>query len=448
MPPYLALALCIVFIFVIFKLDSTSNSSSVILWIPTIWLLIIASRPISFWFIASSYSNQSISFEESILEGSYIDRVVYILLIIFGFIAIIRRNVSIINIFNSNRLFIIIIMYAFISIFWSDFPQVALRRWIKFVGSLLMILLVVTEKDSEEAIKIINRRCVYILVPLSIIMYKYFLNIGRGYDAWTGDQLINGISYNKNGLGCLCLTSGLILTWEIIIKNNIYSKNEYRDILIKYLFLGMIIFLLIKSDSMTSLVTMFIGIGIIYILRYDIIKNNINGISIFVAFCLFIYFVAFNIINNMVFKFIGRDATLTGRTELWNVLLAMNTNFLAGVGFESFWLGDRLGYLLDKFQWGPNQAHNGYLEIYLNLGIIGLIIVIGFVYSIYNHSIKLIKQKHQFGSLMLSLVIILLLYNITEAAFLRTTNQLWFIFLVVALQCDNNIKFKIKPLVE
>ena len=62
---------------------------------------------------------------------------------------------------------------------------------------------------------------------------------------------------------------------------------------------------------------------------------------------------------------------------LWTRLLGLHTNPILGTGFESFWLGERPEQLEGIFFFIPNEAHNGYLEIYLNLGLIGLFILIG-----------------------------------------------------------------------
>ena len=53
----------------------------------------------------------------------------------------------------------------------------------------------------------------------------------------------------------------------------------------------------------------------------------------------------------------------------------MPINPIFGTGFESFWLGKRLEQLQGIFFFFPNEAHNGYLEVYLNLGLMGLFIV-------------------------------------------------------------------------
>ena len=64
----------------------------------------------------------------------------------------------------------------------------------------------------------------------------------------------------------------------------------------------------------------------------------------------------------------GHEATIQGRGRLWEICLQMDTNPIFGAGYESFWLGDRLQKIWDEVHWHPGQAHNGYLELYLNLG--------------------------------------------------------------------------------
>ena len=68
--------------------------------------------------------------------------------------------------------------------------------------------------------------------------------------------------------------------------------------------------------------------------------------------------------------------------DLWRYLLAVPLNPVFGVGFESFWLGDRLPALAGTHSGGIQlQAHNGYLETYLNLGLLGLIMFFALIAS-------------------------------------------------------------------
>ena len=126
---------------------------------------------------------------------------------------------------------------------------------------------------------------------------------------------------------------------------------------------------------------------------------------------------------------LGRNTTLTGRTELWGDLLDMVTNPWMGTGFESFFLGDRLDILWAKYWWHPNEAHNGVPRNlsdagYIGLGLLGLLVVTG-----YRNAIAVYRRDRHAGSLRLAIVVIAPMYNFTEAAF-KVTNPVWILFLL------------------
>jgi hypothetical protein len=125
----------------------------------------------------------------------------------------------------------------------------------------------------------------------------------------------------------------------------------------------------------------------------------------------------------------GRNTTLTGRTELWDDLLRMVKDPWLGEGFESFFLGDRLQYLWAKYWWHPNEAHSGYLETYLTLGRLGLGLLALLMVTGYRNAIKAYRSDPLSGSLRLAIVIIAPIYNYTEAAF-KVMNPVWILFLL------------------
>ena len=84
---------------------------------------------------------------------------------------------------------------------------------------------------------------------------------------------------------------------------------------------------------------------------------------------------------------LGRDPSLTDRTAVWADVLALQNRPMLGYGFESFWLGDRLMVLWNKWWWRPTQAHNGYIETYLNLGLVGLGLLAGLLLSTFRVSV-------------------------------------------------------------
>ena len=148
---------------------------------------------------------------------------------------------------------------------------------------------------------------------------------------------------------------------------------------------------------------------------------------------MFFYFMdyLFNL-KEIILVLLGRNITLTDRDVLWKVLLGMHTNPWIGTGFESFWLGNRLEYISDIMSWIPNEAHNGYLEIYLNLGIIGLILLTPIILFGNKIIINKFEDNVKFKILGMVFLVVLLFYNVTEAAF-KGANIIWNIFLFMII---------------
>jgi O-antigen ligase len=125
---------------------------------------------------------------------------------------------------------------------------------------------------------------------------------------------------------------------------------------------------------------------------------------------------------------LGRNPTLTGRTELWQQVIALSGNPLVGTGFESFWLGSRIEKLWSMYWWHPNESHNGYLEIYLTLGWIGVSLMAGIMVIGYRNAVVAFRRNSEFGRLMLAFFVASTVYNLTEAGF-RGTDPIWFVFI-------------------
>src|SRR5262249_2319160 len=104
---------------------------------------------------------------------------------------------------------------------------------------------------------------------------------------------------------------------------------------------------------------------------------------------------------------------------------------LLGTGYESFWLGPRL---LSFWQSGVgmiNEAHNGYLEVYLNLGSIGILLLAGFLIASYRTICKRFKFTSFVTSLSLAFWTVMLFHSVTEADF--RSGLMWFTFLLGGL---------------
>ena len=93
----------------------------------------------------------------------------------------------------------------------------------------------------------------------------------------------------------------------------------------------------------------------------------------------------------------GRNPTLTDRTEVWSVCLSLVQNPVLGTGFESFWLGPRLEKMWSMYWWRPNEAHNGYLEIFLNLGWVGVAWLVVIIATGYRRVFRVWRRQPRAG---------------------------------------------------
>ena len=102
------------------------------------------------------------------------------------------------------------------------------------------------------------------------------------------------------------------------------------------------------------------------------------------------------------------------------------------MGFDSFWLGKRQEIMNEKWYWHPNEAHNGYLETYLNLGLIGLFIMIGMLLACYWKARREYLNNFDWGRFRLAFFFATLVYNWTEASF-KELHPMYSLFYLIAL---------------
>jgi len=405
-------------------------------------MLYIGSRPISMWFDSGATSSIS---PGSYLEGSPLDRSLFMVLIVIGLLILFQRKLQWSVFLKSNKWVFLFFLYSLISTQWSDYPFVSFKRWFKDMGNLVMVLIILSDNDPLEALKTIFRRLTYTLIPLSIVFNKYFSEIGRSYSPITGRPFYQGVADGKNGIGILCLVCGFYFLWNLYTnfrKSNV-TINKHEAFL-HVLFLAMIFWVLKMADSATPLVCLVLGSLTVLGLGLPIIKNNLKNIGAFVFITAFLTIIlqwVFNIWQSLISS-LGRDLTLTGRTEIWEAVLKIDINPLLGAGYKGFWSGERLATLWDTLGVQLIQAHNGYIETYLNLGLIGLILlamVIGSGYK--NAKRELTAYNFNYGRFRMAILVMTLAYNITEAT-LSGPQVLWFVFLLtvaVEYPCNREI---------
>src|SRR5688572_24348967 len=142
MPPILALLLCSLFVLLLLRYDhKISGAQSWAVWLPTLWMLRCASVPFNTWFDMQQYRELGASVE----DGNAFDRNLLIVLMAIAVLVLIKRGTSLRAVIKDNKWFFVLLGYMLVSIAWSDYQLVSLKRWFKVSGDLVMALVVLTE---------------------------------------------------------------------------------------------------------------------------------------------------------------------------------------------------------------------------------------------------------------------------------------------------------------
>jgi O-antigen ligase len=433
MPPPLALLLWLILLLALWRFDPAKDpETSAALWVPLVWMFIIGSRQPSQWL-----SGQVGSGAEAIEEGNPLNAGIFLVLILLAIGILMSRSFKWGDFFGRNLALIVFLSYALLSVLWSDFPFVAFKRWFRELGSYLMVLVPLSDPHPLEAVSTLLRRLGYLLIPLCILLIKYYPDISRDYDPWSGQVEYVGATTGKNLLGVVALISGLFFFWDTVRRwADRKERCTRRVILVNLAFIAMTLWVLDKSSSATCRVCLALGCLVIAVAHRRAVKRHPGRLTVLIPVVICIYLVlafGFGIdFSTQMAGAVGRDPTLTGRTKIWSVLLSMHTDPLIGTGYESFWMGSRLRWLWENpVVHGINEAHNGYLEVYLNLGIIGVSLLGVFLISSYRTICRRLVPFSSFGSLSLALWLVLLVRSMTEASF--RGGLMWVTFLSGAL---------------
>ena len=188
------------------KLELRRSNVSRELWVPFLWIVGAGhpSRSPTGWPYFQG-AGKVIESEAAYLEGSPYDRMFLLAIMAAAVFILVKRGVPWGGWIQKNFLLVFFFAFCGLSIFWSDFPGISFRRWVKGGGTLIVALVVLTDKRPFESTKVLLRLCGYVLIPLSIVLIRFFPEIGAVWTVWGKGPLPAGVATNKNSLdGSAC----------------------------------------------------------------------------------------------------------------------------------------------------------------------------------------------------------------------------------------------------
>ena len=417
----------------LFYLDrDESDHTSKAIWLPVIWIGIAGSRAVSSWFGMGVDSAVNIA---STLDGSPVDAFIFQALIVAGLIVLYRRKNRARTLLKASGPVLVYFAYCLISTAWSPIHEAAFKRWIKDVGDLVMVLVIVTEGEPIAALRQLFSRVGFVLLPLSIPLIKY-TSLGCFYDEYGPTN--TGVTTNKNELGLIVFVISLGALWNVkSLLQDRTAPNRTRRLVAQGSLLLFGILLFQMAHCATAIACFVLGSALMLATSLRAIRKRPARVH---ALCLGIIVAGGAMLlfggESLVTGALGRRADL-GRSDIWKASIAAADNPVFGTGFESFWNTnvEKVALQLPTY-WGPTvhnlvSAHNGYIEVYLDLGWIGVCLIALILISGYRNAVACFRRDPQFGGLLLTYIATCAFYSITEVGF-RVLTPSW-IFLLLAV---------------
>ncbi len=308
---------------------------------------------------------------------------------------------------------------AIFSISWSYSPNLTVVRVVALVGTMLFSLYLASCYSLKEQLKLFGLIFGIIVVScffFGILLPKYGQMSGIHAGAW------RGIFSHKNGLGRIMVISAVVFYISAM------TFHKWRWIFWGLLASSVILISLSKSSSSIANLLILMGLlSILPILRlnYIFMVPVIIGLSS-------VGIVSYLLLTanaTQVAGIFGKDLTLTGRTDFWPLIIdKIWEQPWFGYGFGAFWQGldGPSAYVWNASNFKAPTAHNGYLDLCLDLGLIGVVLyTIKFITSFQKALVYIRSAKTPDGYWPALLFSFMILSNLTESALILQNNFLW-----------------------
>jgi exopolysaccharide production protein ExoQ len=318
---------------------------------------------------------------------------------------------------------IVLTLLAPISLIWSNAPGLTVRRSIFLLGSTLLGIYL-GEKFSIEQLLRWLAQALCMLIAASMLLYFISPSFVIDYAAYDGAW--KGLTNNKNTFG-----------WYMSLAVAVLVLVRFRHFRwLRYLFLLAAAVLLLLSRSATSLVGCVLMVSIIplwRVVRMGAKTRRLVYVLLFTTICTAIYLMWAE--QELLFRVLGRDSTFTGRTDLWALVVsAISRHPILGYGYGAFWSGMKAEvlniYIASK--WLPMGAHNGYLELGLAFGIIGLPVLFYVLWRSFRMATDYMKSSEEWFSVWpMTYLLLFVFHNFFESHLLETRSLEFLTFVAI-----------------
>ncbi|WP_062941760.1 O-antigen ligase family protein (plasmid) [Rhizobium leguminosarum] len=343
---------------------------------------------------------------------------------VYGFtlLMLVRNFPQFLAALKRNWLVPLMVAMPFVSVFWSVGPSTTLRR---AIGLLFTVLLayVLAIRFTPRQLLLIAFATFGACIVLSLLIFL----VSPGLARMPTDSAARGIFIHKNSLGWYAGMMILVST-AVVMDGN---RGLRRTALILLMAGGACLFL---SGSMTATIA---TVSAYCLIGFYSTLQRIRGIGriVFILFFFQMFVGILLLLHEFLVPFLealGKDATLTGRVPLWELVDGqIADHLLLGFGYQAFWTeaNPEAWIIWSKIQWMAPHAHNGFRDTLLSFGIGGMTLFALMLLQALRQGAALQCGDPHYGWLWLNVfTVVVLVMNLTETIFLIQNDAIFILF--------------------
>ncbi|RWY65558.1 O-antigen ligase family protein [Rhizobium leguminosarum] len=316
----------------------------------------------------------------------------------------------------------LMVAMPFLSVFWSVGPSTTFRRAIGLLFTVLLAYVLAIRFTPRQLLLI-----AFATFGTCIVLSLLLLVVSPGLARMPTDSAVRGIFIHKNSLGWYAGMMILVST-AVVMDGN---RGLRRTALILLMAGGACLFL---SGSMTATIA---TVSAYCLIGFYSMLQRIRGIGriVFILFFVQMFVGILLLLHEFLVPFLealGKDATLTGRVPLWELVDGqIADHLLLGFGYQAFWTeGNPEAWIIwSKIQWMAPHAHNGFRDTLLSFGISGMTLFALMLLQALRQGAALQCGDPRYGWLWLNVfTVVVLVMNLTETIFLIQNDAIFILF--------------------
>jgi exopolysaccharide production protein ExoQ len=307
--------------------------------------------------------------------------------------------------------FCLIVAIAFVSALWSVLPAVTLQQALLSGVALAQGVVIGSRASGLTMIKMVGSAL--FIVCFASALYELVSPTGARMQGYYETGALRGLVGHRNYLGYIAMLSIIVFVYALL--DTIWKRS------LIVIALGVSGYVLLRTESQTALLLSIVGV--LALLTFATLRRVTGRLQLPAMLAALVATgvasIAISSGAASLFAFLGRDSTLTGRTDIWaSAFLHIQERPLLGYGWGAIWVdGSPVGASIrNTLGFTVAHAHNGYLDLALQIGIFGAMIVIVSLLVIgFRAAFALFATKDKSAALYLTLCIVILAYNFFES---------------------------------